>query len=164
LSGLIRRGVCGGAYTVIGEERLGCAVHREKGTCANGKTMAIGKLGERVLLGIKQRLLEPELIAEFAREYQREFNPRQREAVRRRASAAADLKTVEARIERIIHAIEDGAEVSRLRDRLLDLERDRLALQRTISDTKGNDPVIQIRPDLSDLYRRKVAELRDALN
>ena len=164
LSGLIRCGVCGGAYTIIGEERLGCSVHREKGTCKNGRTMRVSKLEDRVLSGIKERLLEPDLIAEFAREYQREFNKRQREAVARQAGAKADLKAVEAKIERIMVAIEDGADVGRFRDRLLELERNRLTLQQSLSDVAGSDRVIQIRPNLSEIYRRKVGELREALN
>src|SRR5262249_33469017 len=152
------------AYTVIGEERVGCAVHREKGTCINGKTIAVGKLENRVLNGLRERLLEPDLIAEFAREYQREFNRRQRDAARRSAATTSELKAVDARIRRLVDAIEAGADAVQLRGRLAELERKRLQLKRDLENAGGEDIVIQIRPDLSDLYKRKVAELRETLN
>jgi len=164
LSGLLRCGACGGAYTVIGEERVGCAVHREKGICGNGKTMAVGKLEDRVLSGLKDRLLEPDLIAEFAREYQREFNKRQRNAVRQNAATTNELKAVDARVGRIVDAIETGADAAKLRERLAELERKRLQLKRDLESAGGEDAVIRIRPDLSSLYKRKVAELRETLN
>ena len=164
LSGLMRCGACGGAYTVIGEERVGCAVHREKGTCSNGRTIAVGKLENRVLSGLKERLLEPELIAEFAREYQLEFNKRQREVVRRNSEAVSKMKTVDCRITRIVDAIEQGADAVQLRERLAELERKRLDLKREFANGRGEDTIIHIRPDLSHLYKRKVAELRETLN
>jgi len=80
-------------------------------------------------------LLEPELIAEFAREYQLEFNKRQREAVRRNSEAVS-----------------------------AELERKRLDLKREFANVGGKDTVIQIRPDLSHVYKRRVAELRETLN
>jgi hypothetical protein len=117
-----------------------------------------------VLSGLKERLLEPELIAEFAQEYQREFNRRRRDAARRRSVASAELNAIEARINRIVDAIEQGTDTTQMRNRLMALEQQRLALQRMVDEKGGDDPVIHIRPNLSELYRRKVAELRMALN
>ncbi len=39
LSGLLVCGVCGGGYTIIGKDRYGCAARRDKGTCANARTI-----------------------------------------------------------------------------------------------------------------------------
>ena len=163
LSGLMRCGACGGAYTVIGQERIGCAVHREKGMCSNSKTTTLAKIENRVLSGLKERLLDPELIAEFAREYQLEFNKRQRDAVRRNSRSVSELRAVEDRIARIVDAIEQGADVTKLRERLMELEQKRIELKHTLSQIGAEDAIIQIRPDLSNLYRRKVAELRESL-
>jgi len=123
--------------------------------------MAVGKLEDCVLNGLKERLLEPDLIAEFAREYQREFNKRQRDAVRQNAATTNELKAVDARIGRIVDAIEAGADAAKLRERLAELERKRLQLKRDLESAGGEDAVIRIRPDLSGLYKRKVAELRE---
>ena len=109
-------------------------------------------------------MLEPELIAEFAREYQLEFNKRQREAVRRNSEAVSEINAVDAPITRIVNAIEQGADAVQLRERQAELERKRLDLKREFANVGGKDTVIQIRPDLSHVYKRRVAELRETLN
>ena len=55
-------------------------------------------------------------------------------------------------------------EFSQLRERLTNLDQRRIELQKTLDGAVGEDHVIRICPDLSGMYRRKVAELRDALN
>jgi len=39
LSGLLKCGLCGGGYTIVGKDRYGCATRRAKGTCANAITI-----------------------------------------------------------------------------------------------------------------------------
>ena len=43
-SGLVRCGLCGGAFTVKNRDQLACATHREKGACDNNRTIRIGEL------------------------------------------------------------------------------------------------------------------------
>jgi len=71
LSGLLHCGDCGGSYTISRPGKYGCSTHREKGTCSNGRQIAINKLEQRVLSGLKTNLLQPELVAEFCREFER---------------------------------------------------------------------------------------------
>ena len=63
LSGLLECGCCGGGYTIIGKDRYGCATLRAKGTCANQRTIMRQHIETRVLSGLKERLLAPELVA-----------------------------------------------------------------------------------------------------
>ncbi|WP_460452625.1 recombinase zinc ribbon domain-containing protein, partial [Alsobacter sp. SYSU BS001988] len=65
LSGLLRCGCSGGGYTVIGKDRYGCATRRQKGACDNGRTITRQEIGSRVLAGLKERLLAPDLVAAF---------------------------------------------------------------------------------------------------
>ena len=129
LSGLLACGVCGGSYTVIGEERVGCATRREKGTCSNSKTMSVKKLEERVLTGLRERLLAPELLAEFAAEYQREFKRLRTEMLRNRAVVQNSLSETNRRIDRIVSAIEHGSDTPAMHRRLVELEQDRSKLE-----------------------------------
>src|SRR5262245_1948997 len=64
---------CGGAYTLVRPGKYGCATHRGKGTCSNGKQISVDQLEYRVLAGIKKRLLDPDLLAEFVREFHLEL-------------------------------------------------------------------------------------------
>ena len=164
LSGLLVCGACGGSYTVIGEERVGCATRREKGTCSNSKTMSVRKLEERVLTGLKERLLAPELLAEFAAEYQRELKRLRTEMLRNRAAVQNSLSETNRRIDRIVSAIEHGSDTPAMHRRLIELEQDRSRLERDSVVVQSADNLTTFTPDLADLYRRKVSALRDALN
>jgi hypothetical protein len=69
LSGLLTCGVCGAGYTLVGSDRYACADHVNRGTCSNIRTIARKAIEQRVLSGIKDKLLSPELIAVFVREF-----------------------------------------------------------------------------------------------
>ncbi len=164
LSGLLYCGSCSGRYTVIGEERYGCAAKREKGTCTNGKTISVRKLEDRVLAGLQNRLLAPDLLAEFAEEYRRERNRYFREIKKRRQRLEAKLGDLDRRIDRIVLAVEEGGDAATLVARLRDLEARREGLQGQASLSSSNSSAPELHPNLSELYRRKVSELREALN
>jgi hypothetical protein len=63
LSGLLVCGSCGGGYTIVGPDRYGCAAHRSKGTCINASLISRHKLEDRVLSGLKERMMAPDLVA-----------------------------------------------------------------------------------------------------
>ena len=89
LSGLLHCGVCGGPYAMRGQDRYGCSNHVMNGSCANGRGIARTILEDRVLAGLKDRLIAPEAAAEAMRAYAEETNRLNRE---RRASGEDDRK------------------------------------------------------------------------
>ena len=58
-------GCCGGGYTIIGKDRYGCATRRQKGSCENARTITRQEIETRVLVGLKERLLAPDLVAKI---------------------------------------------------------------------------------------------------
>jgi site-specific DNA recombinase len=74
LSGLLRCGACGGAYTKINASLFGCALARNKGTCSNRVNIRRDAIESIVLDGLKHRLMDPELFKVFVEEFTREFN------------------------------------------------------------------------------------------
>jgi hypothetical protein len=109
LSGLLACGSCGGAYTIVGQDRYGCATRRSKGTCSNALLIGRKEIEERVLGGLRERMMAPELVAIFVEEFNAELRRRAVDAeadyaVAHRAIAEADRK-----IASIVRAIEDGA-------------------------------------------------------
>jgi site-specific DNA recombinase len=48
---------------------LGCGTARSSGTCANNHTISTTQLGSRVLGALRDRLLQPDLVAAFIEEY-----------------------------------------------------------------------------------------------
>ena len=162
LSGLIRCGKCGGAYTMRSSDRLGCVAHREKGTCANNRTVIQVELERRVLGGIKERLLTPSAFEEFAREYRETYKRRRSELNQRGAVISRKLKAIENSIERIVDAIAEGTASQALKGKLVRLEAEMESLK---SEERSlvTEQAPELHPNLPALYRSRVTDLEKAL-
>ena len=164
LSGLMRCGCCGGGYTVIGKDRYGCATRRQKGTCDNAHTITRQQIESRVLDGLKQRLLAPDLVADFMAAVQEELaSARQRwqaDASRRQKK----LAEIERKYAAIMQAIEDGLYEPSMKDRVAALKAEKAALEATPQPQEGPDLAVLLHPRLPELYRRKVEQLEAVLD
>lgn len=78
-SGLIFCGCCCGPYSIRGQDRYACSAHVTIGSCENKASIPRGALEERVLAGLKDRLMAPEFAAEAMRAYGEEINRLNRE-------------------------------------------------------------------------------------
>ena len=162
LSGLLECGVCGGPYSMRGQDRYGCSNHIMTGTCSNGRGIRRSVIEERVLAGLKDRLMAPEAAAEAMRAYAEETNRINRE---RRASGASERKElagIEKKIAAMIAVIEDGGYVRGMVDRLRELEARQDELNERLSAAPADLP--DIHPNIADIYRRRVARLAEALD
>ena len=162
LSGLLECGVCGGPYSMRGQDRYGCSSHVMTGSCPNGRGVRRTEIEERVLSGLKDRLMAPEAAAEAMRAHAEETNRINRE---RRASGAGDRKEladVERRIAAMIAVIEDGGYVRGMVDRLRELEARQDELNERLSAAPAELP--DIHPGVADIYRRRVTRLAEALD
>ncbi|WP_276326097.1 zinc ribbon domain-containing protein [Palleronia marisminoris] len=80
LSGLLECGCCGAGYIKISATRYGCSAARNRGTCDNRRSIARTDLEARVLHGLKEKLMHPELVREFIAEFHREMQKDQTDA------------------------------------------------------------------------------------
>ena len=128
LSGLLRCGPCGGGYTIVAKDRYGCATRRTKGTCANAATITRQEIEDRVLSGLKDKLMAPELVRTFIEEFQAEANRLQAARQQEIAARRARLEAVGRKIAGILAAIEDGNYNRSLTERLGVLEGEQEAL------------------------------------
>ncbi|MCU4179696.1 recombinase family protein [Bosea sp. BH3] len=163
LSGLLSCGCCQEGYTLVASGRYGCAGRRSKGICANDRTVSRVELEERILGALKQKLLTPELVAEFSRAYQEECNRTTAEADGLRLSTVASLASVQRKIDGIMSAIEDGLYQPSMKLRLAELEDEKRLLTARLSEAWEPSPVL-VHPNLAEAYRRRVAELESLLN
>ena len=163
LSGLLECGSCGGGYTIVARDRYGCATRRQKGLCQNSRTITRQEIEGRVLNGLKGRLLAPELVEEFVREFNAELE-RSRASTRDQA-AARDRKTadVNRKISAILKAVEDGMYHTGLKERLAQLESERAVLVAGQATDPAADVTVLVHPNVPELYRRKVTELEQLL-
>jgi site-specific DNA recombinase len=162
LSGLLECGVCGGGFTIIDAANYGCATHRSKGTCSNDLKVRRDELERRVLDGLRERLLAPELVEEFARAFQEEVNRLAAEKIRHRAEDEGQLEAARREIASVVRAIEDGMYQPSMKARMDELEAEKAMLEERLASAP-EAPKIRLHPNLPGLYREKVAQLEQAL-
>ena len=156
LSGLIFCGCCGGPYSLRGADRFACSNHIGKGTCSNGRTIPRAELESRVLAGLKDRMMSPEVAAEAMRAYAEETNRLNR--ARRVNSDAwkAELSKVEKDLEKAIDAILAGVAPLTLKEKIDGLEARKLELTGLLAEAPRDVP--DLLPTASKVYARKVAK------
>ncbi len=162
-SGLVRCGACGGSYTIKNHDQLACSAHREKGTCENNRTIRVPELERRVLEGIERRLLAPEAIAEFLREYQAEQRRLRTEAIRHRREADRRASALDRQINNIVDAIAEGVATSAMKAKLIEMEREKETLLADKAAFAQADNVVVLHPAAVDAYRKKLTDLQAAL-
>jgi site-specific DNA recombinase len=163
LSGLIRCGTCGGSYTVIGENRFGCSAHREKGNCTNNRTISAAILEDRVLSGVKERLLAPDMLREFTKQIKAEIHKLNNGQGRHRDALFADKIATNQKIDQLVTAIENGLFTPQLKIRIEKLEKQRQEIERQLSSLPET-PQVSILPNLPEVYRKQIENLSGTLN
>lgn len=163
-SGLLRCGGCGGPMTVVSADRWGCATRKEKGGCANGRTIVNAQLEKRLLGALRDQMLAPDVLTAFVTEYHLQRARNARSARKGADKAQARIVTLEARISRWLDMAGDGelsgleyrakadpaqAEIARLRAKLASIDEP--------------DPVPRLEPGIRKRYRDLVDQLGRAL-
>ena len=162
LSGLVFCGCCGGPYSLRGADRFACSNHISKGACSNSRTIPREDLEARVLSGLKDRMMAPEIVEEAMRAYAEETNRLNRE---RRSSGdawKAELMKIEKQIRGIIEAIKAGMFHESMKAEMDKLEARKTELNTLLADAPEDTP--DILPSASAIYAKKVSALTKALN
>ena len=162
LSGLVFCGCCGGPYSLRGADRYACSAHIANHSCSNSRTIPRTELEERVLAGLKNKLMAPEVAAEAMRAYAEETNKLNRE---RRSSGDAyrsELAKIERTLKQMLNVIEEGGYTRGMTDRMRELEAREDALRELLAQTPVDIP--DIHPNAAEIYRKKVERLTEALN
>jgi DNA invertase Pin-like site-specific DNA recombinase len=132
LSGLVKCGVCGGAFVMVAA-KMGCSARHLK-ACTNERRVKRQDLERVVLEGLTQRLAQPPVISWFIPEYLRERGPATSDAAVRHERAVKRLAEIDREVGNLIMQIKGGAgdHASKLiNDNLENLgaEKERLARQ-----------------------------------
>jgi hypothetical protein len=130
--------------------------------CDNARTIAREALEARVLTGLRERMMTPDMAAEAMRAYAQETNRLNRE---RRATAETtrrELAETAKAIAEIVRVIEQGGWHRALSDRLKELESKQDSLTARLSDVPQDVP--DIHPGIAETYRRRIERLTAALS
>ena len=162
LSGLVRCGTCGHAYIVIDRGKWGCRGHRSAGICANPRRIATADLESRVLTGLREQLLHPDVVARVVKRYH-EARAEQRKAM------AQGLRKAEARVDQLkgeianlVAALAGGMDMAEVRDAIAG-RREALAIaEAQLAEHQALPPII-LHPQIVEQYRRRIGLIGDAI-
>lgn len=160
-SGLIKCAECGGGYSIVSKDTFGCSTVKNKGTCKNPARMTRTELETRVLNALRNHLMTPDLFKEFCEEYTREINRLRMEATGELHAQRAELKNVEAQIEKMIQAIMDGFYSPSMKEKMPVLEARKAELIQTLETAE--EPPVLLHPNMALEYRKRIDDLFTAL-
>ncbi len=162
LSGLAVCGVCGGGWAVIGGGQWGCGRNRDGGGCTNNRRIETHVLEARVLKGLREKILDPAAVALFVGEYHRAHKHTMREQAHDRVRLEKAIAEATARIDRLVAAIERGADIEEVREALAGAKAQRAEAERELAGMESAN-VVALHPRIADAYRARVEELTAAL-
>ncbi|MGV2981863.1 recombinase family protein, partial [Camelimonas sp. ID_303_24] len=161
-SGLTKCACCGGGYTMISADQVGCATARNKGTCDNRKNIRRDRLEARVLNALRHHLMEPELFKEFCDEFTREMNRLRMEARSTIDAAEAEIKRIDRELQRILDLyLQEAMSVQTVKERSGKLEARKKELVLLLQETEEPPPLLH--PNMAHHYRAQVEQLHAAL-
>ncbi|RCU53406.1 recombinase family protein, partial [Agrobacterium vitis] len=161
-TGLIKCGCCGGGYSMISKDMLGCTNARTKGTCDNRLNIRRDTLEQSVLNGLDKHLMEPELYKEFCEEFTREVNKARMEARVSIDAAQTETKRIDRELEKILDLyLKDALPVDMVKERSTKLEARKKELAGFLDDAEEPPPLLH--PNLAKYYHEEIATLHDQL-
>jgi site-specific DNA recombinase len=162
LTGLVHCECCGGPFAAVGRDYLACSAARKLGTCVSRKSIRRSVLEDAVLTLLKSRLMQPEAVAAFIKDYAEVSNAKGSQVDALRSRLEAERKTTKRKLEGLYDAIADGLRSPGLNERLLELENRLAAID---DELRCPAPApVRLNPNLSEIYRRKVTELASTLS
>jgi len=155
-SGLLKCGVCGGAYVIQTPTQYGCATHKDRGpsVCANRLKVKRATIEAVLLAGVKRELLSDDAYRAFeseARALLKAERPDPASARRRLAQAQKELGNLMA-------AIKAGIITATTKEALQDAERQADDARAELQAIERFEPS-QILPRAREIYRDLVASL-----
>lgn len=162
LSGLVFCGVCGGSCSIRGGDRFACSTHMDNRSCTNKTTIRRPELEDRVLSGLKDRLMTPEAAAEAMRAYVEETNRANHE---RRASTVGwqtELTKLRKGLKQMLQVIEDGGYTRGMVERMREMEAREDELVALLAAQPQDVP--DIHPNVAGIFKHKVERLAETLN
>ncbi len=163
-SGLTKCSCCGGGYSMISADLVGCSTARNKGTCNNRKNIRRDQLEARVLNALRHHLMDPALFKEFCDEFTREMNRLRMEGRASIDAAEAETKKIDRELDklmRLIMASGNDETPTRMMKQMKELEGRQQELKAFLQEAEEPPPLLH--PNMAHHYHIQVDELYAAL-
>jgi site-specific DNA recombinase len=163
LSGLGYCGQCGAGWIRVSGEKWGCAGKRRGSGCTNGRIIETRRYQAEVIAAITSDLIHPDLAEEYEREYRAARTARLANTQRERARLERRAADATRKVERLAHAVANGAGDVAEVVALLSAERAvRDAAQLALAQLDASE-AIPLLPGIAQHYRREIERLHAAL-
>ena len=136
--------------------------HR-KGTCSCEASFNRKSIESRVLAGLKERPVTPELVSIFVREFQDEYARLLAERTSQQSDIERKLNEADRKLKAMTAAIEDGFYQANMKTRMTALVAQKAALTEQTTPQKSTDSDF-VHPRLHEIYARKIATLQEMLD
>ena len=163
LSGLTTCGCCGGGYSMISQNLLGCSNSRNRGkaVCSNRINIRRDTLESTIITALQKELMQPELFKDFSEAYRLELNNHTNEQALSQGSNKQELAKVTTQIDNLVTALKNGISAETVRDELQCLEARKDHLTQTLMQATTPEPILH--PAMTDIYHVKLKDLHSAL-
>lgn len=164
LAGLLKCGCCGGGYTLISKNLLGCAAARNRGTCSNRLNIRVETLEASVVSGLRTHMMDPALFKEFCEEFTREVNRLRIEKSASLQAARTELPRITRELDKLVQRVLDTDDLTNIKayeKKMRELETRKADLEALIADMTEPPPLLH--PNMAEIYRSRVAALHEAL-
>ena len=167
LTGLLKCGRCGGSYTSLSAGRLVCVNYREKGAtaCTNNRHVSRAMIEQRVLTGLRERLLSPEAVSAYVRAYHEAWRERAAENENRRAPLARRLGELDRAIDRGSDALLAGhTPAAVIGPKLAEMNRERIEIRQALAQVEADaPPPVRLHPKAAENYANRIADFQARL-
>ena len=163
LSGILRCGCCGGNMSITGAGRYGCSSYRASRTCSNSRSIPREEIEERVLGGLQQRLLQPEMVEEYLRVVEQELRDAVKQQAKERRRTIKRIHEIKRKIDRLLEMVMEGSASASANSKLLAMEAEQEQLEASLATLPDEPDVIPIN-NISSMYADRVRQLIDGLS
>ena len=162
LTAKILCGSCGSIFYAVGRDYLTCPTAERHGPCSNKVRVRRSRLEADVLDALGTRLMEPDKVADFVAGFTTEWNRLTAEASIGADARRRELEAVRRKLTGLIDAIAEGFRAPGLQRTLDELETTKASLEAEVAAMMP--PALpRLHPNLAEVYRDKIARLREAL-
>ncbi|CAN5398932.1 recombinase family protein [soil metagenome] len=162
LSGIVRCGDCSGAYTIVTKDRWGCRRHRDTGTCDNGRRIGTRALEARVVGGLQQKLLAPDVVKTVVKRYHESRAAKRSLMAQGLRKAEKRVDEIKAEIANLVTAIAQGNAFEEIKEAIT-ARRELLAIAEAQLAEHTALPTIVLHPQIVEAYRRRIALIGSAI-
>ena len=145
----------------IGKDYLACNRARRMRSCDNPHSLRVGRIEGLILDALRDQLMQPAMVEAFTSAFSARWQECQAEQMASQTQIQREREKNQRKIDELVDAISEGMRSPALARKLADLEARQAQLDQQCQFAPPSE--ICFPPDLPDLYRTRLTELRSAL-